>query len=183
MRILIESGPVFYIDADAEFRPAAPPIDSAQVPGKSVYMAYGISGRFNSGVIYVSERNAAGYLDEMFANYNAPIPKADQAPYENGHIIHFARKYSTIIHQLDGRWNNTVSEDMDDYIRHYTNELKHLRANCTTAGRAQKPSILYRAASKAKRIRLLLPSPIRDKTAPKRLTSLASKVVAAQFPG
>lgn len=173
MRILIETAPVFYVDADAEFRLAAPPIDSVHVPGKAVYMAYGISGRFNSGVIYLSEPYASSYLDEMLANYNTPIPRPDQAPYENGHFIHFAKKHSNIIHRLEDRWNNTVSEEMDDYIRHYTNALRHLRPR-------RKADVWSRATATAKGLLSRANKHVQDETTPERLSSLAARLVAVQ---
>lgn len=171
MRILIETGPVFYVDADAEFRPAAPPIDSVHVPGKVVYMAHGVTKRFNSGVIYLSQANAAGYLDEIMANYNTPIPKQDRAPYENGHFIHFGHKYSEIIHQLDHRWNNTISAEIDDYVRHYTNNLRRLRPG-DEAG-------IWSRISLTARYLLSTPKQVRDESAPERLTSMAARIVAA----
>ncbi len=186
LRILIEYGPVLYIDADAEFRPGAPPIETVHAPGKSVYMAFGRSRRYNSGVIYLRDTGAVDFLDDVLANYGTYIPVVDRAPYENGHIIHFARKHAPVISRLDERWNNSESLELCDYIRHYTNSLLYLRPGYISRPAPRPRTLLERICGRLEHTiigpaRSVLPR--RPSAAPYRLLSLACTILANQAVG
>jgi hypothetical protein len=124
IELLLRRGPVLYVDADAEIKKIAPPIESLIVPGKQIYMAHGWSGRFNAGVIFATSYHE--FFRNIRAQYLKRIPRRDRAPYENGHVIHFAKNDSRV-QRIDIRWNNAVDKDLPDYIRHYTGTLRKYR--------------------------------------------------------
>jgi hypothetical protein len=111
---------VVFLDADCEARDAAPRIESVAGPGKSVYMALGFSGRPNAGVL-IGRRDdgTRTFLQSVVRTADQPVPPEDEAPYENGHVIHLA-KGKPFVAVLDRRWNNNADPCLDDYIRHYS---------------------------------------------------------------
>lgn len=116
---------VFFIDADCEVRSNTPRIESIEVPQKSIYLAYGHSNRFNSGVIITKNTAKAKlFFQKVLETADIDVPEEDKAPYENGHIIHYAKGCEDVS-VLNTQWNNTTGELYDnDYIRHYTGPMK-----------------------------------------------------------
>jgi hypothetical protein len=116
---------VCYIDADCEIRENTPAIETLAAAGKYLYMAKGFSGRVNAGLMVA--RNS-GEIRKMIATImdaadRTDLPEEDRAPYENGHVIHYTRD-SEILEIIDGRWNNNIEMDLDDYIRHYSGKIR-----------------------------------------------------------
>jgi hypothetical protein len=117
----------------------------------------------------------------MLINYNSKIPPEDGAPYENGHVIHFAKKYASIVHRLDTRWNNSVSTELDDYVRHYTNALLHLRPGYVPIVKPRR-GIMERSLSRMTKIASRIQPQKLDQTIPYRLLSLACTLIAETQP-
>jgi len=114
---------VVFIDADGEIRPQTPRIESIEVPEKSIYLVHGHSGRINSGVIIVKNTaDAKEFFEQILNTIEIDVPEEDKAPYENGHIIHHAKK-SRHVQILDQRWNNTDNANLNDFVRHYTGPM------------------------------------------------------------
>lgn len=111
---------VLFVDADAYIQDSAPPIESALETGKQLYMARGYSQRYNSGVIYANATpEVIAWLDKVIASRKCKVTAdCDVGWGENGHMImHAAGK--AFIGELDLKWNNTVSTQLCDYIRHF----------------------------------------------------------------
>jgi hypothetical protein len=135
---------VGFIDSDCEMRAGTPPITDLQSNGKSIYAANGLSGRLNSGVIFVrATQQACALLDEILHAAEQPVPEEDAAPYENGHVIHYTKK-SDALALLDKRWNNTDDPALADYIRHFCGG-DGMRARYTPSWREQVGYLAYRA--------------------------------------
>lgn len=123
---------VLYVDADAEVKVDAPDMLTEAVCGKTFYLANGISGRLNSGVILMRNTpHALPLLETIIDNAQQPIPDEDDVGWgENGHVIHYL-KNSPHLQVLSGKWNNNSLTDLADYIRHYSHgPLYH---QCTTS--------------------------------------------------
>lgn len=130
---------VAFVDADCEIRASCPPLEEVATPGKSVFMAQGFSGRYNAGVIIARKGpEALGLLRAVWENAERGVPEEDRAPYENGHVIHYA-KSNPAVGLLGRTWNNNVEIDPSSYIQHYS------------AGRLRK-TYMERRAVKARRI-------------------------------
>lgn len=129
-----------FIDADCEVRPFCPQIDSVARPGKYIYMAHGVTQRFNSGVIILKhDDRVKSVIETIIANAAFPVPEIDQGPYENGHVIRFC-KNNDIVAKLDDRWNNTSVLDDASFIQHYSGGIlrqHYLRNNTGIAYRVQ----------------------------------------------
>lgn len=112
---------VVFIDADALIRSSTPAISSVREAGKSVYMAKGYSGRFNSGVIIVENTpDAKRFLSQVIDAMDTPLEAADDVGWgENGHVIACAKDNGAVA-TIDQRWNNNFQPALDDYIRHYS---------------------------------------------------------------
>ncbi len=112
---------VLFVDADAEIRPEAPPIESLDEVGKCLYMARGYSQRINSGVLIAKQSEAAcQFFRKVLENSDLPLSKADDVGWgENGHIIHFA-KDNPSLKLISRRWNNNGDFFLKDHIRHYS---------------------------------------------------------------
>jgi hypothetical protein len=112
-------------DADCEIRPQTPRLESLEAHGKSVYIANGFSGRLNSGVMIVSNHEDSKTLfTRILAHAGGSVPMECRAPYENGHVIHFATGHSAVQSLEHARWNNNSQLDSDSYIQHYTGPLR-----------------------------------------------------------
>jgi hypothetical protein len=113
---------VLFIDADAEVKPATPPIQTLDEPGKSVFLVPGWSGRVNSGVLIVKNTpESLALFERILANAEKPVPAEDSISWgENGHVIHFA-KDQPFVKLCSRQWNNNSEPAMEDYIRHYSN--------------------------------------------------------------
>lgn len=115
---------VSFLDADCFVRSHAPSFvekfKNFDKP-KSIFMAQGFSGRINSGVIFIRNTpEALAYLDEVIENKDNPVPKEDQAPFENGHMIKYG-KNNPSVKIIDNRlWNNNIELDHGSYIQHYS---------------------------------------------------------------
>ncbi len=112
---------VFFIDADAEIRPASPDFRSLAAPGKSLYMAHGFSGRVNSGVIIACNRaDVRDLLVSVVSSFARPLPAEDEVGWgENGHVIH-AAKHAPFLEVIPPAWNNNHSPGLADHVRHYS---------------------------------------------------------------
>jgi hypothetical protein len=111
---------VAFLDSDCEVRPHTPPVPTIYQPGRSVYLAVGKSGRFNAGVIIVRNTpESRAYLERVLAHAEQEVPAEDQAPYENGHVIHFARG-NDAVGTLDRTWNNNVELVPSDFVQHFS---------------------------------------------------------------
>ena len=121
MREALKSGykRVLFLDADTVVNNNCPALSQAVKKSKYVYMAKGHSGRLNSGVILAL--NNTKTIEWLNTIINA---KADTVQHvndvgwgENGHVIEHSIG-ADFIHELDAKWNNTASCDLNDYIRH-----------------------------------------------------------------
>lgn len=111
---------VLFVDADCEVRMACPPMESEERDGKSIFMAHGFSGRYNAGVIVLRNTpEASRFLRDVWGHAEEDVPEEDRAPYENGHVIYFAKR-SNSVGTLSGAWNNNSSLDPEAYIQHYS---------------------------------------------------------------
>ncbi|VUD46959.1 hypothetical protein TDB9533_00929 [Thalassocella blandensis] len=119
---------VMCIDADAEIKECCPPLTEIQAPEKSIYMAKGYSGRYNSGVLIVRNTiESQQFFSTILSNRHCTLPTDDDVGWgENGHIIHFA-KGKTFVQAICRKWNNNHDPEMKDYIRHYSaGPIRHL---------------------------------------------------------
>jgi len=159
-RDLLEAGrDVLVIDADAEFDAGAPPFTAAMTPtDKSIFVALGISGRPNSGVIMLRgapQAAAVRFLDHCLEQRHRPVPSEDfvTTDGENGHVIHALKNspHANALQVLDTAWNCTRPERAETaYIKHYTNLLRaDLEAGA--AGRRLALPIALRDADEARR--------------------------------
>ncbi len=115
---------IAFIDADCEIRDFSPLFINdlkKYEDHKSVFMAHGFSGRINSGVILVKNTpEALVYLNNVINHGDSPVPKEDEALYENGHMIHFG-KTNPIVQILESvKWNNNQTIDEKSFIQHYS---------------------------------------------------------------
>jgi hypothetical protein len=116
---------IAFLDADCEVSPHAPPfsaLSGTNPEEQSVFLAPGKSNRINAGVIFVKNRPATlSLLRTMLDHADQKVPSPeDRAPYENGHLIHFARN-NPAVHLLEHRlWNNNSVLDEKSHIQHYS---------------------------------------------------------------
>ena len=115
---------VLFVDSDCYISELAPKVETL---GKFIYMALGHSKRVNAGVMIIKNSILSRlFFSRIFISSDWPIPnKAEQAPYENGHVIHFFNRAS-IAQIVDQRWNNASEPLLKDYIRHYTGPMRKL---------------------------------------------------------
>jgi hypothetical protein len=115
---------VLWIDADAEVSDRCPDFRTLAADGGLLYLADGHTGRLNSGVIAArASQEVVDWFELLLDRADEPVPAEDVAPFENGHVIHFARDLP-FLRMLDQRWNNTADPERADYIRHYTGPLR-----------------------------------------------------------
>lgn len=134
---------VLFLDADCEVRTACVDFRSVVEDGKDLYFALGFSGRINSGVIFA--RRTEGVLrliEHIIANGDSPVPKEDRAPYENGHVIHFAKSVP-FVKIIDSQWNNNRGPRPNDYIRHYTGPMRELAGRSKVRRKVLKLTALW----------------------------------------
>jgi hypothetical protein len=114
---------VVFLDADIEVRPHTPCIVDtlSREPGKSLFFVHGHSGRVNSGVLIARKHpTSKAFFDEVLTHADVKLPEEDRAPYENGHVIHYA-KSNPSVHLLDHYlWNNNSILDQRAYLQHYS---------------------------------------------------------------
>jgi hypothetical protein len=136
---------VFFIDADCDIRLHTPRLESIEVPGKYLYLANGYTGRVNAGVIIVKNTAETQKLFEsILEKAETSVPRENQAPYENGHVIHYS-KGCEFLQTLDLRWNNNMDKKLNDYIRHYSNgSLMRKHYKVTTGGKIVKKVLKFR---------------------------------------
>lgn len=130
--LLKENDVVILLDCDIYILEKSPNILEQLTPAKSVYIANGISGRPNSGVmIFENDDFANKFLEDVLADRNRPVSKdhfvTDEG--ENGHIIKWCKVHSEIVRTLSRKWNNTLRHiffifPRPHYFRHYTNKMK-----------------------------------------------------------
>lgn len=113
---------VAFFDADCEVRHFTPAFHKAMdtKPDGRVFMANGKSGRLNSGVIFAQSAPVTiRYFNKIIKWSKNEVPLEDTAPYENGHVIYFARQ-TDCVSVIDCKmWNNTVCISNKSYIQHY----------------------------------------------------------------
>lgn len=124
MKTALENGykNVMFVDADAYINNSCPPVKSIFQKEKYLYMAFGYTERFNTGVMIARYSSELIYwLDNVIDCRNQDIPTIDSTGWgENGHIIHFSKQVDFIV-QLHHRWNNTFDSNLQDHIRHFSN--------------------------------------------------------------
>ncbi|MEE8059329.1 MAG: hypothetical protein V3T17_16055 [Pseudomonadales bacterium] len=108
---------VFFIDADCYIKEQAPSIHSLYTPDKSIYVAKGFSGNFNSGVLIVRNTQMAKlFFRTLLLNCERNVAGQDWG--ENGHFIFYSR-FCKEIQTIAVEWNNNRDPKLQDYIRHY----------------------------------------------------------------
>ena len=111
---------VMFVDADAYIKSTAPPIDTLFEKNKSIYMAKGYSGRFNSGVIILQNATQSkNWLRQLLANCNKAAKNDDIGWGENGQVIAHSIN-NQFVKTIDSKWNNNYKPELDDYIRHFS---------------------------------------------------------------
>jgi len=108
---------VLFLDADALVQPDAPDIRTEFNSQKSVYLARGYSGDYNSGVILVRNDNNAKLFIQSVIQHRFLDKKESVGWGENDSVIAVAEN-ANYIETLSKRWNNTADEGLNDYIRH-----------------------------------------------------------------
>jgi hypothetical protein len=95
-------------------------VESIELPGKTLYMATGYTGRVNAGVI-IAKKSAStqAFLTAVLDHAADEVPPDDRALYENGHVIHYS-KDQPFLQILDAKWNNNRDPFLVDHIRHYS---------------------------------------------------------------
>jgi hypothetical protein len=119
---------VLFVDADCLIQPGAPPLDPLEEVETPILMALGRSGRLNSGVIFARcSDTSVAFFGEVMQSITQPIRAEDRAQlkYENGNIIHCARRLGGV-GELDPKWNNTSDPELADYVRHFTGPMRPL---------------------------------------------------------
>lgn len=127
IRAALENGYpwVGFIDADCDVRRHAPSFVerfAAIGSAKSVFLAPGISGRLNAGVIFArNSPEAIAFFREVEGLSDCEVPApGDRAPYENGHVIHCAKNNPSVGVLIHKEWNNNSVMDRRSYIQHYS---------------------------------------------------------------
>lgn len=118
----------FFIDSDAVIAGDCPPIESLGEPGKSLFMVNGYSGRLNSGVIVArNEPEVRELLSKILESALMPLPPEDDIGWgENGHVLHYAKKFPGL-KVLGTEWNNNQDPNLKDYVRHYSaGPMRHI---------------------------------------------------------
>lgn len=108
---------VAFIDADCRISDQAPGFETCFELETLLCMAPGLSGRVNSGVVF-ARPGSIDCLTKMIDTMMQQVPEEDQAPYENGHVIHYTRDLPGLT-LISKAWNNTSDEAMEDHIRHF----------------------------------------------------------------
>jgi len=112
---------VMFLDADTLVSKTTPSIENIAKKDKDIYVCRGFSGRLNSGVLIIKNTpNSLEFFDTVLKNALQPIPLEDDVGWgENGHLIHFAKRYDCFSF-LDARWNNNQDPALNDFIRHFS---------------------------------------------------------------
>lgn len=110
---------VLFVDADASINGDCPTLNDVITQDKFIYMAKGYSGRFNSGVLLITNNaDAIDWLDRVIASRGQPVKAENSVGWgENGHVIELSKGID-FIKELDKKWNNTSDVMLDDFIRH-----------------------------------------------------------------
>ena len=111
-----------FVDADIEIRSHTPELKDflSNKPG-NIFMAHGHSGRINAGFIITRQSEfAERFLKTIIGNVDNKVPKEDQAPYENGHVIHYSKHHQDVFILDHLLWNNNSKIDPSSYIQHYS---------------------------------------------------------------
>lgn len=118
---------VAYVDADCRVASGAPDFAAHFAEREeSVLMVTGRSGRLNSGVIFAANTPASRTFFERVlrsATEDVPIEHRRNLKYENGNVIHVAERYGGV-GTAGVEWNNSFEPALDDYIRHYTGDMR-----------------------------------------------------------
>ncbi len=119
---------VLFLDADAFVTNSAPDIRLEIDKESDILMAKGVSGRWNSGVIFaINSAKTIEFLNEVLARRREDVDIANSVGWgENGHVIQVASEKDGVS-ELSLKWNNTFACHLDDYIRHFSAGL--LREN------------------------------------------------------
>jgi hypothetical protein len=113
---------IFFVDADCSIAKSTPPIfDLVDLQHKPMWIARGKSNRYNSGVIAIANTDTTkDFIKKLLANGHIPVPSEDEAPYENGHFIHYLKKNDTVGLLEHEKWNNNSALNPYSYIQHYS---------------------------------------------------------------
>ncbi len=119
---------IFFVDADCEIRKHAPPVDQLMEGAYSLFLAPGISGRINAGVIIVKNTSdSLAFFNNIIQQCEITIPKEDFAAFENGHMIHFGKNNPIVKMISHNQWNNNSTFDENSYVQHFSNGKAKLR--------------------------------------------------------
>ncbi|WP_158824945.1 hypothetical protein [Mucilaginibacter lacusdianchii] len=115
---------VFFLDADCLIGDDTPSLSTLIDNKGEVFLSQGHSGRINAGVIFSKNTPAmVNAFQQVINEFYTTIEKANQAPYENGHVI----QYFTPLEQLtvlSRNWNSTTEVVGNAGITHYTGPNK-----------------------------------------------------------
>lgn len=155
LRTALKSGYkwVAFFDADCEIRPHTPSFIQKMSKfdnHKSIFLAYGFTGRINSGVIFLKNTSSSyTYLNEVIENLHREVPPEDKALYENGHMIHYAKGKPSVQIIEHSLWNNNRAYNKESYVQHYSGGI--LRNNyLENTGQLKKINLLNRVFKKIK---------------------------------
>ncbi|MEI4474252.1 FkbM family methyltransferase [Frigidibacter sp. MR17.24] len=128
---LLKSGhTVLVVDADVQITRDTPHFSAAMLDeDRSIFIANGISGRANSGVMMLRGTRAIEFLETCLANKDKPVNPENfvTTDGENGHIIEALQLDSFVTERgiLSNEWNCTLPEKASSaFFRHYTNRLR-----------------------------------------------------------
>lgn len=121
---LMENGQekIFFIDSDCLIRSSAPPIfESYNFDTYPMWIAKGKSARYNSGVFALKSCEKMKKLMSTLIKTSAyKVPKKDEAPYENGHIIYHLNKRNDIGILDHILWNNNSFYNESSFVQHFS---------------------------------------------------------------
>ena len=108
----------------------------------------------NAGVIIVRDAQPTrDFFQAVMDNANRGVPKRDRAPYENGHVIHFARRneraVGTLAHRL---WNNNSTLDPESFIQHFSTGPLRDHYFATIGHQPKRLTLSQRVARKWRRL-------------------------------
>lgn len=148
-----------FLDADAEVKEKAPPVETILEPDHTLYMAEGFSGRLNSGVILARQSpEVIDFLEKITALALEPLPADDDVHWgENGHFIYYGKSFDGL-KVIPWLWNNNRDPEAEDYIRHYSGGPMHPYFKPSLRGLLAKKT----AQLRLKRDRILRRNPMRN---------------------
>jgi len=126
--LLLSGDDVLLLDADVYATPQATNFLEKfnEFPESDVFVAKGVSGRANSGVMLFRggrHSKAVEFIDYCLSNRLTPVSQSDfvTSDGENGHVIQSCRFFRSHVHYLDSSWNNSMRLDLNSNFIHFTN--------------------------------------------------------------